>query len=415
MPTNTVIKSINSSVSVSPRLFSEAFTIGINEPVGFVNRVVSEAVKLGASDILFEPQPDEIRLRIRIDGVLYLVSSIPTLVYPHLSSRIKVMGKLDSMEKRKIQEGQFTLEHEGSITNLRVEIVQTIHGEFIVIRIHEKQTIVMNLSRLGFNEQADRAYRDMLKSSSGLILISGPTGSGKTTTLYSTIEHMNADQKFNVMTIEDPIEYQLTGINQMQTREEVGFTFAEGLRTILRLTPDIIFVGEIRDKETAKITIESGLTGQLVLSSIHAPDAVGTLYRLLDLGIETYVLNSALLGLVSQRLVRKTCQYCLEPCEATKDELNFFQKTMGRPPQNLRHGKGCQLCQNIGYKGRLGIYEVLPFTAKLRDKIREELSEDALRQKLVDEGFINMIKDGLLKSEQGITTISEIMRTSLRY
>lgn len=406
----------NQNKKLSTRYLEEAFSQSLNEPVTFVNTVFREAVNLAASDILFEPQAGRVRLRLRIDGVLYEIGAIDEIAYAPISARIKVLGKLDSMEKRRIQEGQFTLDHDGRTVNLRLEIVQTIHGEMIVVRVHEKQTIVMELSELGFNTTADQTYQAMLKSRSGLILVCGPTGCGKTTTLYSTLSHLNRQDSFNVMTVEDPVEFQLSGINQMQTREESGFTFAEGLRTILRLSPDIIFVGEIRDKETAEIAIESGLTGQLVFSSIHAPDAVGTLYRLLDLGIETYVLNSSLIGIVAQRLIRKTCYSCMSPYTPATDEVKLFQNIVGRPPNQLVRGHGCSICENLAYKGRTGLFEVLMLTSSVRDAIRHEMNEDELRSVLVrDRGFTSLLKDGLMKAENGLTTIEEVMRNNLRF
>ena len=384
------------------------------DPVEFVDTIVHEAVKLEASDLLFEPRKENILVRARIDGVLYGLGSIVPKSYDHISARIKVLSKLDPTEKRKVQEGQFTVEYEGRTVNLRVEVVQAIHAELIVIRIHERKTIVMDLSQLGFSKGAYQNYQNMLRQRSGLILVCGPTGCGKTTTLYSTISKLNEDKNYNVMTIEDPVDFQLGGINQMQTQEETGFTFAAGLRTILRLSPDIVFVGEIRDTETAKIAVESGLTGQLVLSTLHAEDSIRALFRLLDLGIEAYLLNSSLMGIVAQRLVRKICTSCREPYEPKEDEIELFKGVVGRAPKQLLRGRGCQVCQNLTYKGRTGIFEVFTMNARVRGLIRSKVNEDILRDTLIKEGFVTLLRDGLEKAEQGITTIDEVLRNSLR-
>ncbi len=397
------------------RPLMDAFGQNVYVPTTFVDALFGESTKMAASDILFEPTQELVRVRVRIDGVLYQIGQIPHDAYNQISSRIKVLSKLDPTEKRRSQEGQYTLDVDGRTVNLRIEIVQIIHGEMIVIRIHEKRTIVMEIAQLGFNETALKSYLSILESRNGLLLVCGPTGSGKSTTLYTTLTHLNKENKYNVVTVEDPIEFQLHGINQMQTNDELGLTFAEGLRTMLRLTPDIILVGEIRDKETAEIAIESGLTGQLVLSTIHAQDAVGTIYRLLDLGIESYFLNSAVLGIVAQRLVRRNCDVCKEPATSTPDEVALFQKVMGRQPKQLMRGKGCPECKNLGYRGRTAIFEVLRMNSNVRDLIRRGVAEDELRSTLTkNEGLITLLADGLQKCEQGITTIEEVWKNNLK-
>ena len=384
------------------------------DPVSLVDSVLSEVVKLLASDLLFEPRNENVMIRTRIDGVLYKLGEIGPKIYEHVSARIKVLARLDPTEKRRVQEGQFTLEHEGATINLRVEITQTVYGELIVIRIHERKTIIMELSQLGLNPHAYKSYEDILAQKSGLVLVCGPTGCGKTTTLYSTLGKLNENKKFNVMTIEDPVEFKLDGINQMQTQNDSGFTFAVGLKTILRLSPDIVFVGEIRDAETAEIAVESGLTGQLVLSTLHAEDSIRALFRLLDLGIEPYLLNSSLMGIVAQRLVRKICVDCKVSYEPQADEIELFRKVMGRVPNQLQKGKGCEKCQHLAYKGRTGMFEVFTMNAKVRELIRRKANEDELRDALVREGFVTLLRDGLDKAEAGITTVEEVLRNSLR-
>jgi type II secretory ATPase GspE/PulE/Tfp pilus assembly ATPase PilB-like protein len=390
------------------------FSVASPDPIKFLDVVLSESVKLSASDILFEPTRDTLRIRARIDGVMYELGSVSLDVYGQISSRIKVMANLDSTERRRIQEGQFVIDSEGRTINLRVEIAQIIHGELIVIRVHEKATIIMDLASLGFNRTSYENYQNMLKQRSGLILVCGPTGCGKTTTLYSTITKLNENKSYNVMTIEDPIEYQLEGVNQMQVKKDEKFTFSEGLKTILRLSPDIVLVGEIRDKETAEIAVESGLTGQLVLSTLHAEDSVGALFRLLDLGIETYLLNSSLMGIVAQRLVRRACTKCRKAYQPNQIELDLFEKIVGRAPKQLIKGEGCSNCNNLSFKGRTGIFEVLVMNANIRDLIRSKINEDDLRSELIKGGFLTLLRDGLEKAEQGVTTVDEVLRNSLR-
>lgn len=412
--------SVGSYKSPEPRKvntpsLTEVFTNRVGNPVSFVNSLVYEAVNLSASDIFFEPRRELIIIRARIDGVLYELGEVSHDSYSQISARIKVLSNLDPTQKREIQEGQFILDHEGKIVNLRVEIAQTVHGEVIVVRIHERETIIMKLSELGFSDMSYNQYQKMLKQRSGLVLACGPTGCGKTTTLYSTITALNVNQTYNVMTIEDPVEFRLEGVNQMQTNNDAEFTFAVGLSTILRMSPDIVLVGEIRDRETAQIAVESGLTGQLVLSTLHAEDAVGALFRLLDLDVETYLLNSSLVGVVAQRLVRRVCEFCHEPYEATKTEQDLFKQVMGRLPKQLTKGKGCEACKNLSYRGRAGIFEVLSMDSKLRDLIRDKVNEDVLRSTLEKTGFKTLLRDGFEKAELGITTIDEVLRNSLRF
>lgn len=396
------------------QVLQDFFSVATPDPVKFLDVILTESVKLSASDILFEPTKETLRVRARIDGVLYELGNVSLQVYDQISSRIKIMSNLDPSERRKIQEGQFVIEHEGRTINLRVEIAQIIHGELIVIRIHEKATIVMDLSSLGFSRSAYQNYQNMLKQRSGLILVCGPTGCGKTTTLYSTITLLNENKSYNVMTIEDPIEFRLDGVNQMQVQQDIKFTFAQGLKTILRLSPDIVLVGEIRDKETAEIAVESGLTGQLVLSSLHAEDSIGALFRLLDLGIETYLLNSSLMGIVAQRLVRRVCPSCKKTYAPTQSELELFEKIIGRAPKQLVRGQGCSNCQGLSFKGRTGIFEVIVMDANVRSLLRGKVNEVELRDELIRQGFVTLLRDGLEKAETGITTIEEVLRNSMR-
>jgi type IV pilus assembly protein PilB len=410
--TQTIDKTQN-SIILTPSLI-EVFSKNVYNPVTFVDTLFKEVINLSASDLLFESNTDTVRVRVRIDGLLYNLGYVSITQFLPISARIKILAKLDSTGKKYIQEGQITIEHEERTVNLRLEIVQTIHGEMIVLRIHEKKNIIMDLNQLGFNPNSLQTYQQILNSQNGLILVSGSTGCGKTTTLYSTLNFINKKQNLNIMTIEDPIEYQMQGINQLQVQNELGFTFAEGLRTIVRLSPNIIFVGEIRDRETAEIAIESSLTGHLVFSTIHANDTVGTLFRLLDLHIEKYLLNASLVGIIGQRLVHINCPDCKENIIPTKEEIDLFMQVLGRPPAKLMKSKGCSKCNNLTYKGRIGIFEVLTFNSSIRKFIREGTSEDEIRLELKKQNFVNLFEDGLLKCEQGITTVSEVIKNNVK-
>lgn len=384
------------------------------EPVEFVDTLLYESISAKASDLLLEPEPQTFRIRLRVDGVLYELGKINMGIYDRVVARLKIMSQLDISEKRKVQEGQFSFDFNGKIINFRLEIATTVNGELIVIRIHEKETSVLDTAGLGMTQTAFGNFQTILNQRSGLVLVCGPTGCGKTTTLYSTIANINKNGKYNVMTVEDPVEYNLDNVNQMQTQNEIGFTFASGLKTILRLSPDIVLVGEIRDEETAEIAVQTGLSGLMVLSSLHAEDSIGALFRLLDLGIEPYLLNSSLVGIVAQRLVRKICPSCKSEYTPDANEIAVFQKVFNRHPNMLYYGKGCVDCKNSGHKGRLGIFEVLAMTAEVRDFIRDKLSEHEMRTRIFKDQAQTLIGDGLVKAESGLTTVDEVLRSGLR-
>jgi type II secretory ATPase GspE/PulE/Tfp pilus assembly ATPase PilB-like protein len=403
----------NKKVLISPQL-EKFFTLVGADPIKFIDLLVEETVKLSASDVFFEPRKEHVLVRARIDGLLYEIGKMNSETYNHVNSRIKVLSKLDPSEKRKVQEGQFSVDKGGVVINLRVEIAQSILGELIVIRIHQKKTIVLDISELGLGKNAYEKYKNIVSQKSGLVVVCGPTGCGKTTTLYSTLSVLDKDKSINIMTIEDPVEFPLDGVNQMQVQEDIGFSFADGLKTLLRLSPDVILVGEIRDKETAKIAIESGLTGQLVLSTLHAEDSVGALFRLLDLGIESYLLNSALVGVVSQRLVRRNCEACKISYHPQQEEIDLFKNVLGEVPSQLYKSTGCAECQNLGFKGRVGIFEVLAVDSMARNLVRNKANETELRTELNKAGLITLLKDGLVKAANGLTTANEVLRNSLR-
>ena len=393
------------------KYFAENYRL---DPVEFVNVLLTEAITVKASDILLEPEPTHFRIRIRVDGVLYELGKIDLKMYDRVVARLKIMSELDVSEKRKVQEGQFSFDHNGTKINFRLEIAAIANGELIVLRIHEKETSVLDTTNLGMSAVAYLNFQNILSQRSGLVMVCGPTGCGKTTTLYSTIASINKGGKYNVMTVEDPVEYNLDGVNQMQTQNEIGFTFAAGLKTILRLSPDIVLVGEIRDQETAEIAVQTGLSGLMVLSTLHAEDSIGALFRLLDLGIEPYLLNSSLVGIVAQRLVRKICPDCKSEYTPNQNELDIFQKVFNRLPKVLFYGKGCSVCNNSGHKGRLGIFEVLPMTAEVRDFIRAKVSEHEIRNGIFKNQMMTLIGDGLEKAERGLTTVEEVLRSGLR-
>jgi len=384
------------------------------DPIEFINSLMHESIKAQASDILLEPEPENFKTRVRIDGVLYELGKINIKIYERIIARLKVLAQLDVAEKRKVQEGQLIFNFDEKVINLRLEIATTVNGELAVIRVHEKASIVMDTTALGMNQKAFKDFQSILSQRSGLILVCGPTGCGKTTTLYSTINSINKDNNYNVMTIEDPVEFNLENVNQMQTQNDIDFTFAAGLKTILRLSPDVVLVGEIRDQETAEIAVQTGLSGLMVLSTLHAEDSVGALFRLLDLGIEPYLLNSSLVGIVAQRLVRKICTNCREQREPTEDETAIYQKVFNRNPKTLFTGKGCSECRGSGHKGRVGIFEVLFMTPQVRDFIRDKISEHELRNIVFKDQSLTLIGDGAEKAEAGYTTISEVLRSGLR-
>jgi type II secretory ATPase GspE/PulE/Tfp pilus assembly ATPase PilB-like protein len=399
--------------SIYSEELNHLFMQNVPDAVTFVDIIIRECIKLNASDIFLEPQVTNLQVRTRIDGILYFLGSIDLSAYDAISSRIKVMSNLDPTEHRHIQEGQCSLNNNGERIDFRIEIAQTVNGEMIVIRILEKKNFLIQLSQLGLGEIGSKVYEQMLNKHSGLLLVCGPTGSGKTTTLYATINELNKNHRYNIMTIEDPVEYTFDGINQLQVNEANQFTFATGLKTILRLNPDIVLVGEIRDKETAQIAVESSLTGHLVLSTLHAADSIGALMRIHDLQIEPYILNSALIGIISQRLVRKLCQNCREVYTPSQDETELFIKTLGRAPKQLFTAKGCPNCGNLKYQGRVGIFELLPINQKLKELIRGKASEDEIRSYNLGEGYITLLKNGLEKCEQGITSLEEVITNSI--
>jgi general secretion pathway protein E len=369
-------------------------------------------VKARASDIHLQPQEDRLRVRYRIDGTLHDMFSLPLATATPLISRIKILANMNIADHHRPQDGQFSFRTKGRrLVDIRVAIIATIYGEAVALRLLDKSRAIMNLSELGFLPETLAKYEEMLKIPHGMILVSGPTGAGKTTTLYASINCLDHIGR-NIITIEDPVEYRFKNISQVQVNPRAGLTFASGLRSILRLDPDVILVGEIRDAETAKIAVQSALTGHLVLSSIHANDAVGVVFRLLDLGVEPFLVSSALIGVVAQRMVRCVCPDCARPMAVPLIEQMAYRKEVGEERSEFLYGEGCQSCAHTGYQGRTGIFEILHISDEIRSMLLSGATATQLRTQALKEGMIPLIKDGMLKVKADITTPSEVLRNA---
>ena len=373
--------------------------------------IIDEAAKARASDIHLEPEESRLRVRYRVDGTLQEVMSLPLKIHLPLTSRVKIMGDMNIADHLRPQDGQFSTDTKGREIDVRVATVPTVHGEATVMRLLDKSLGLIDLPFLGFSKEALAQYENMLKVAFGMILVSGPTGSGKTTTLYASINQMDRTTQ-KIITIEDPVEYRFPSINQIQVNPKAGLTFASGLRSILRLDPDTILVGEIRDGETARIAVQSALTGHLVLSSIHANDATGVVFRLLDLGIEPFLVSSSVIGVVAQRMARRICPDCVEEREGTLMEQLAYHNETGEHRSKFRYGKGCDLCAHTGYRGRIGMFEVLAISDKLRMMILKGAATSEVRQQAMEDGMVPLMRDGMLKVREGITTPSEVLRNA---
>lgn len=373
--------------------------------------IIDEAGKARASDIHLEPEGDRLRVRYRVDGTLQEVMSLPLKIHLPLTSRVKILADMNIADHLRPQDGQFSTETKGREIDVRVATVPTVHGEATVMRLLDKSLGLIELSKLGFSREALAQYQNMLKVAFGMILVSGPTGSGKTTTLYASVNQMDkASQK--IITIEDPVEYRFPGVNQIQVNPKAGLTFATGLRSILRLDPDTILVGEIRDAETARIAVQSALTGHLVLSSIHANDAVGVVFRMLDLGVEPFLVSSSVIGVVAQRMARRVCTECVTERDGTLMEQLAYHNETGERRSKFLYGAGCDLCGHTGYRGRIGLFEVLPLSDRVRMMILKGASTSEVRKQAIEDGMVPLMKDGMLKVKQGITTPSEVLRNA---
>ncbi len=374
-----------------------------------IDLLIKQSVRDRASDVHIEPQVDKLRIRYRIDGILHDIMSLPLSVHAPLLSRIKIMSGLNIAERRRPQDGQITFNMAEREIDIRVATSNTVHGEMAVLRILDKTFAFLPLSEIGFLPSVLERYMRMIRTPFGMILISGPTGSGKTTTLYATVNQMDGVRR-NILTIEDPVEYRFNNINQMQVNNAAGFTFATGLRASLRLDPNVILVGEIRDKETALIATQASLTGHLVLSSVHANDSVGVVFRMVDLGVEPFLIASALLGIVSQRMVRRVCPYCSRPTPIAAHEQAAYEKELNEKRSEFMVGAGCNFCANTGYLGRTGIFEVMLVSEPIRRMILTSAGSDEIRAQAYKEGMASLWHDGMLKVKEGRTTPFEVMR-----
>ncbi len=380
--------------------------------VKLVNSVIAEAVSDNASDIHFEPRAKELMVRFRIDGVLHEFMSIPRRMQGGVISRLKIMAELDIAERRVPQDGRIGLVVGGKPIDMRVATLPTVYGEKIVMRLLDKSNVMLRLEDLGFSEKSLKRFQSSFTKPYGAILVTGPTGSGKSTTLYAALNILNSSEK-NIITVEDPVEYRLNGINQVQVNTRAGMTFAAALRSILRSDPDIVMIGEIRDRETALIAVESALTGHLVLSTLHTNDAPGALSRLTEMGVEPFLTASAVDCVLAQRLARRLCTHCKEPYRPTREMLckaGFPPEVCERDDVILYHAKGCPRCNGTGYKGRLGLYEVMIVSDAVRRLTVERKSADEISRVAVAEGMMPLRDDGIDKVVQGLTSMEEIAR-----
>jgi general secretion pathway protein E len=377
--------------------------------IKLINAMLGEAIKEGASDIHIETFEKELSIRFRVDGVLIDVLRPSRKLAPRLVSRVKVMSKLDIAEKRIPQDGRISLRIGGRAVDVRVSTMPSSHGERVVMRLLDKNATRLDLHSLGMTHENHTSFQQMLKRPHGIILVTGPTGSGKSTTLYAGLQELNSAES-NILTVEDPIEFDIDGIGQTQVNPKVDMTFARGLRAILRQDPDVVMIGEIRDLETAEIAVQASLTGHLVMSTLHTNTAVGAVTRLRDMGVEPFLISSSLLGVLAQRLIRKICPDCRQPYEADREQKKLF--AMGEEQAlTLYHPKGCEHCNHKGYRGRTGIHELLLVDEHIQELIHSEAGEQAI-EKWVRQATPSIRIDGLLKVRQGITTLEEVMRVT---
>lgn len=377
--------------------------------VKLANLIIVKACELGSSDIHIEPQERDLRVRYRTDGVLHEVMRLPKRIQPSILSRFKIMASMDIAENRKPQDGHTNIQIAGRVIDFRVATLPTVHGERIVLRILEKQSIMIDLDTLGFSKRDLNKFQSVYQRPYGTILVTGPTGSGKSTTLYATLNILNTSEK-NIVTIEDPVEYRLKGLNQIQINPKADLTFARGLRSILRASPDIIMVGEIRDKETAQIAIEAALTGHLVLSTLHTNDAPGAISRLVEMGIESFLVSSAITVVQAQRLARKLCKNCREEYKPDIKALQDIGFPLNDGVPKLYRPKGCNKCNKTGYKGRMGLYEIMLVDEKIQRMTVEGASTDEIKEVAIQNGMHTLLQDGFEKVKEGATSIEEVLR-----
>jgi type IV pilus assembly protein PilB len=390
----------------------ESVTVNEDAPVvQVVQLLITQGLRDRASDIHIEPTEDRIRVRYRVDGALHEVLSLPGSMGPAVISRLKIMAGMNIVERRRPQDGQITMQVEDRDVDIRVSTTAVVGGEKVVMRLLDKSRPLFQLAKLGMPDDVAVRYEALLRSPYGMVICAGPTGSGKTTTLYASLGELNSPER-NIMTIEDPVEYTFPTINQIQINEQAGITFANGLRSILRQDPDIILVREVRDVDTARIAVQSALTGHFVLSSLHATDSIAALYRLLDMGIESFLVASAVTAVLAQRLVRRTCTYCQVPYQPSAEELAFLRSFGGVAPEGgFVHGVGCNFCTQTGYLERIGVYELMAITDEVRELILDRGSHEELRKLCRVQGMQTLQEESVRLVEAGITTLAEVMRS----
>jgi type IV pilus assembly protein PilB len=377
--------------------------------VKVVNLLLAQALRDRASDVHLEPQDTQMRVRFRVDGALHDITNLPVEMGPAVISRIKIMGGMNIVERRRPQDGQTSLEVDGRALDVRIASTPTIFGEKVTMRLLDKSRPLFTGADLGMPTDTHDTWSRLVRSPFGMVVCVGPTGSGKTTTLYATLGDINSTDR-NIMTIEDPVEYILPSVNQIQINEQAGVTFADGLRSILRQDPDVILVGEIRDAETARIAVQSALTGHLVLSSLHATDTAAAIHRFLDMGIEAFLVASAGLGFVGQRLVRRICPSCKIPYEPTDEEMAFYLEAGGPNKDKFWIGEGCNFCAGTGYQDRIGVYELLRITPEIKRLIVGWATQEEIRRMAISQGMRTLLQEGLNLVESDTTSISEVIR-----
>ncbi len=377
--------------------------------VQIVNLLVAQALRDRASDLHIEPHANGLRIRARVDGILRDVTELPADLAPGLVSRIKILAELNIVEKQRAQDGQISIDVDGRNVDIRVATMRTIWGEKVVMRLLDRDRAVLRLTELGVSANLRPVYQRLLASRYGMVIVAGPTGSGKTTTLYASINELDRGA-LNVTTIEDPVEYTFENVNQTQVNAAAQLTFALGLRAILRQDPDVILVGEMRDRETAEIAVQASMTGHLVLSSMHATDAVSALFRLLEMGVEPFLVSASVTGVIGQRLMRRVCSHCRIEIEPTAEELGLYEAAGLAPIGHAYLGRGCTYCAGTGYLDRIGAYELLRVTPEIRRLVAANAHYDEIRTKALADGMVPMRTDALLKAAAGVTTVSEALR-----
>jgi general secretion pathway protein E len=403
-----------SNVSVSDEVTDErlAMDAAFDAPLAqALSLIIEEAVKTRTSDIHMEPEENRLRIRYRIDGILHEMMSLPLSINRALISRIKILSDMNIADHLRPQDGQFSFDAKGRSIDIRVATVPCVNGEMAVLRLLDKSRASRGLAELGFRSESLKIYEGMLGAPYGMILSSGPTGSGKTTTLYAAINSLDLVGR-NIITIEDPAEYRFKNINQIQVNPQAGITFAAGLRSILRLDPNVILVGEIRDGETANIATQAALTGHLLLSSVHANDAATTIARLIDLKVEPFLIASSVIGVVAQRMVRRVCSECGRPMEVPLVEQIAYEKATGEKKKEFMYGVGCESCSYTGYVGRVGIFEILQMSDAIRTMVVKGANSSEIRTQAISEGMTPLLKDGMLKVQAGVTTPAEVLRSA---